>query len=72
MQSVEAGAQGEHKIARGYNPVKTFSLHFFENLRFNKVIDDYLEKEKKYNSREISEIEKFLPYKNERKNNGKI
>ena len=72
LQSVEAGAQGEHKIARGYNPVKTFSLHFFENLRFNKVIDDYLEKEKKYNSREISEIEKFLPYKNERKNNGKI
>ena len=69
---MEAGAQGDHKIARGYNPVKTFSLHFFENFSFNEMINDYLEKEKKYVSKEILDIQKFLPYKNERNNNGKI
>lgn len=72
LQSVEAGAQGDHKISRGYNPVKTFSLHFFENLSFNEMINEYLEKEKKYVSKEILDIQKFLPYKHERNNDGKI
>ncbi len=63
--SVEAGAQGDHKISRGYNPEKTFSLHLFENKGFNNLINDYLNREKEFISNEITEIEKFLPYKTE-------
>lgn len=43
---VEAGAQGEHKLARGYLPVTTRSLHFIPDPNFRRAIDHYLVRER--------------------------
>ncbi|SFB06511.1 hypothetical protein SAMN05421688_2686 [Poseidonocella pacifica] len=45
LGSVEAGAQGEHKLARGYLPVTTHSLHWIADAGFAKAIARYLEEE---------------------------
>lgn len=42
---MEAGAQGEHKIQRGYLPVATYSCHYILNDGFRNVIEDFLEYE---------------------------
>lgn len=42
---VEAGAQGEHKIQRGYMPVTTYSCHYILDQDFSKVISDFLVRE---------------------------
>ncbi len=47
LELVEAGAQGEHKISRGYLPVKTFSCHWFNDETLEKPISDFLMEEKK-------------------------
>jgi uncharacterized protein len=46
LNVVEAGAQGEHKLARGYLPVKTHSLHFLAHKGLAKAVADYLEHER--------------------------
>ncbi len=46
LEYVEAGAQGEHKLARGYLPVTTHSAHFIPHEGFRRAIDDYLEHER--------------------------
>lgn len=43
---VEAGAQGGHKLARGYAPVQTVSAHFITHKRFREAIADFLERER--------------------------
>lgn len=45
LDKVEAGAQGEHKIQRGYLPVTTYSCHYFLDAEFRKVIADFLARE---------------------------
>ncbi|XP_073038562.1 uncharacterized protein [Primulina eburnea] len=45
LDKVEAGAQGEHKIQRGYLPVKTYSLHYILDEDFRKVISNFLVRE---------------------------
>jgi uncharacterized protein len=42
LSKVEAGAQGEHKIQRGYLPVTTYSCHYFSNPGFAAAIGNYL------------------------------
>ncbi|RWW06499.1 hypothetical protein BHE74_00053812, partial [Ensete ventricosum] len=42
LTKVEAGAQGEHKIQRGYLPITTFSGHYILDDDFRKVIDNFL------------------------------
>ena len=43
---VEAGAQGEHKLARGYMPTTTYSAHFIGDPRLRRAVADYLERER--------------------------
>ena len=43
LARVEAGAQGDHKIQRGYLPVKTYSAHWIVDKGFRRAVDDYLE-----------------------------
>ena len=43
---VEAGAQGPHKLARGYEPVQTFSAHWIADPGFRAAIADFLERER--------------------------
>ena len=46
LKVVEAGAQGEHKLARGYLPVKTHSLHHFSHKGLGRAVAEYLEHER--------------------------
>ncbi|KAL2339331.1 hypothetical protein Fmac_013777 [Flemingia macrophylla] len=45
LKTVEAGAQGEHKIQRGYLPVTTFSCHYLIDEEFREAIQDFLIRE---------------------------
>jgi hypothetical protein len=59
---VEAGAQGEHKIARGYLPTTTYSAHYIENPSLRRAIADYLARERAYveaAGRELGELAPF-------------
>jgi hypothetical protein len=59
---VEAGAQGEHKIARGYLPTTTYSAHYIENPSLRRAIADYLVRERAYveaAGRELGELAPF-------------
>lgn len=47
LDRVEAGAQGGHKLARGYEPVRTTSAHFIAHQGFREAIADFLERERK-------------------------
>ena len=46
LARVEAGAQGPHKLARGYEPVQTFSAHWIADPGFRAAISDFLERER--------------------------
>ena len=46
LSRVEAGAQGEHKLARGYRAVATFSAHDIGDKRFARAIEEYLQRER--------------------------
>ncbi|WP_347302763.1 GNAT family N-acetyltransferase [Croceibacterium sp. TMG7-5b_MA50] len=46
LARVEAGAQGGHKLVRGYEPVQTWSMHFIADPGFRRAIADYLEQER--------------------------
>lgn len=46
LATVEAGAQGEHKLARGYVPVTTFSAHYIPDRNFRRAIADFLARER--------------------------
>ena len=63
LKSVQAGAQGEHKIARGYEPVITRSAHFIPNASFRSAIADFLERERAAVESEIGWLAKALPYR---------
>jgi uncharacterized protein len=62
LKTVEAGAQGEHKIARGYLPQTTYSAHFIADPSLRHAIKDYLKRERAYVAdigRELSEAGPF-------------
>ncbi|KPF52639.1 GNAT family N-acetyltransferase [Rhizobium sp. AAP116] len=56
LARVEAGAQGEHKLARGYEPVTTHSAHFIAHPRLRRAVADYLEHER----REVAQVGEYL------------
>ncbi|MEQ1529954.1 MAG: GNAT family N-acetyltransferase, partial [Methylococcales bacterium] len=47
LQRFDSGAQGEHKISRGFQPVSTYSAHWLKNARFAGAIDQFLAREQK-------------------------
>jgi predicted N-acyltransferase len=63
MQRVEAGAQGEHKLARGYLPVTTHSLHWFGDAGFRNSVADYLDAERVAVDDEIEILTSYGPFK---------
>lgn len=65
LKKVEAGAQGEHKIARGYLPVTTYSAHWFAIPGMHKAVGDYLEEEQDYVAREHEILTEHSPFKKE-------
>ncbi|WP_456722707.1 MULTISPECIES: GNAT family N-acetyltransferase [unclassified Bradyrhizobium] len=62
LKVVEAGAQGEHKLARGYLPQTTYSAHFIADPGLRRAIADYLKRERDYVAevgRELAEAGPF-------------
>jgi uncharacterized protein len=62
---VEAGAQGEHKLARGYRPVRTWSAHDFADPGFHAAIADYCRRERAALDEMIAAQESELPFRKE-------
>ena len=60
---VEAGAQGEHKLARGYLPVQTHSLHWVRDAGFADAVARYLRAERAAVSEEIEIMTGYGPFK---------
>jgi hypothetical protein len=63
LSSVQAGAQGEHKIARGYEPVITRSAHFIPNRSFRNAVAEFLETERSAIGQELDWLREALPYR---------
>ena len=63
LARVEAGAQGEHKLARGYLPVETHSLHWVRDAGFADAIAQYLAAERAAVSEEIDVLTGYGPFK---------
>ena len=63
LDKFDAGAQGEHKIKRGFEPVETCSYHWLADQRFNDAIKQFLKQEKIMNKRYIDSAREHLPYK---------
>jgi predicted N-acyltransferase len=65
LSRVEAGAQGEHKIARGYMPVTTYSAHYIADPALRRGIDDYLKRERTYVAAVGVELAAAGPYRHD-------
>ncbi len=63
LPRVEAGAQGEHKIARGYMPTTTYSTHFIADPALRRAIADYLVRERAYVAAAGTELAAAGPYR---------
>lgn len=63
LSSVEAGAQGEHKLARGYLPVTTHSLHWIRDAGFRDAVNRFLEAERQAVSQDVEVLTAWGPFK---------
>jgi len=63
LKMFEAGAQGQHKIARGFRPVKTYSAHKIKHPGFKEAIENFIESEKVQIQLAVEEYSKSLPFK---------
>jgi predicted N-acyltransferase len=62
LASFEPGTQGEHKIARGFEPSATFSAHWIADRRFNRAIGQYLAEETRAVEAYMDDVRQHLPY----------
>jgi len=60
---VEAGAQGEHKLFRGYLPKTTYSAHHIADPGLRRAIADYLKRERAYVEADVEQLEAFAPFR---------
>ena len=65
IQIFEGGAQGEHKLARGFLPIETVSAHWLKHERFARAIEQYLEREAAGVERYLDELNERAPFKKE-------
>jgi uncharacterized protein len=63
LTRVEAGAQGEHKLARGYLPVETHSLHWIADRSFRTAVERYLQAERRAVGEEIEVLTAYGPFR---------
>ena len=64
LKLIESGAQGEHKIPRGYEPTVTLSNHWIKNEKISEALRKVLEHENKNVIDTIEYLKKLLPFKN--------
>lgn len=63
LQHFEPGTQGEHKVARGFEPTTTWSAHWIADPRFRRAIDQYLGEERAAIDQYILQVEQHLPFR---------
>lgn len=63
LARVEAGAQGEHKLARGYMPVPTYSAHWIRDPGFRRAVARYLDEERAYVAEQRDALAACGPYR---------
>ena len=63
LRRVEAGAQGEHKLARGYLPSTTYSAHYIAHPGLRRAVADYLERERAYVEAAGEELAAAAPFR---------
>ena len=63
LTCVQAGAQGEHKLARGYEPVVTKSAHFIVDPGFRDAVEQFLVEERRAIGAELDWLRRALPYR---------
>jgi len=63
LSRVEAGAQGPHKLSRGYAPVPTWSAHFIPNESFRGAVADFLAAERRAVADEIGALAEMTPFR---------
>ena len=63
LARVEAGAQGEHKLARGYLPTKTYSAHYIADPALRRAIADYLVRERAYVDAASEQLTEYAPFR---------
>lgn len=63
LERFDAGAQGEHKLIRGFEPVQTDSLHWVEDARFRHAIRQFCEEEARYIDGYMEAAREALPYR---------
>ena len=63
LRRFEAGAQGEHKLARGFLPVATYSAHWLSHAQFYQAVQDYLRRERHGVESYMTELNEHSPFK---------
>ena len=63
LARVEAGAQGEHKISRGYLPTTTYSAHYIVDPGLRRAIEDFLKHERAYVAAAGAELAETAPFR---------
>ena len=65
LSFVQAGAQGEHKLARGYEPIITRSAHFIPDRNFRRAVEEFLRRETVAVRDELDALRELLPYRHD-------
>ena len=65
LKRVEAGAQGAHKVARGYLPQATYSAHFICDPGFRNAVAQFLEEERAYVRDDINHVRNHTPFRSD-------
>lgn len=60
---VEAGAQGAHKLARGYEPCRTYSAHYIPHEGFREAVEHFLAHERRHVEQDIETLKNHTPFK---------
>jgi predicted N-acyltransferase len=63
LARVEAGAQGPHKLQRGYEPVPTYSAHWIRDAGFRDAVERFLVEERREMTCELERLRELLPYR---------
>lgn len=64
IQRFDSGAQGEHKVPRGFRPTLTYSVHWLEHTGFRQAVKRFLVEESVAIQRYRDEMTQALPFKN--------
>lgn len=64
LERVEAGAQGQHKLARGYLPQTTYSAHLIADPSLRSAVESFLNRERSHVEMENRELARYAPYRN--------